>query len=230
MGRFNAGELDNYSSGGGGSSYFSLTQDGDVASVRFMYNSADDIVGHAVHEVTLGGKKRYVNCIRSYNEPKANCPLCAANNFQRPKLYVPLYVISINGEEINEVRGKTFFQKMAAICARYSNGKTPLVAHTFDIERHGKPGDTGTSYDVFETGDDDTRLEDLPEIPDVIGRMVLDKSFDDMEYYLDNGEFPDAESGTSDYRSGGTRSEGRPVGRRTPSSTNSGRGGRKDAF
>ena len=33
-------------------------------------------------------------------------------------------------------------------------------------------------------------MEDLPEHPDVIGTAVLDKSADDMEFFLDNEYFP----------------------------------------
>ena len=42
--------------------------------------------------------------------------------------------------------------------------------------------------------DDDTVLEDLPEVPDVIGGLVLDKSKEEMQYYLDYNEFPGSES------------------------------------
>ena len=55
MGRFGASEVDNYG-GSGGSSFFTLKDDGDVARVRFMYNSMEDVVGYAVHEVEIDGK------------------------------------------------------------------------------------------------------------------------------------------------------------------------------
>lgn len=229
MGRFGANEVDNYGGNGGGS-FFTLKDDGDVARVRFMYNSMEDVVGYAVHEVEIDGKKRYVNCLRSYNEPKSNCPFCAANSFQRAKLYIPVYDIDEDEVKVWE-RGKNFFAKMSALCARYSNANTPLVAHTFDIERHGKKGDTSTTYEIYETGADDTRLEDLPEIPEVLGTVILDKSAEDMEYYLDNECFPNndgapkrsesarTERGRQDRAERGTRDE-QPVGRRTPSRRN----------
>lgn len=222
MGRFTAGEADNYGNNNSGSSYFSLANDGDIAVVRFMYNNMDDVAGYAVHEIQVGDKKRYANCLRSYNEPRSNCPLCAKNNFQKPKLYVPLYVISIKKagdrtvEEVKEVRlwerGKTFFQKLSAICARYSNSQTPLVSHTFEIERHGKKGDTNTQYDIFETGSDDTKLEDLPEVPEVLGTIILDKSFEELEYFVENGQFEDGGGSSSDR-------DDMPTGRRTPANS-----------
>ena len=219
MARFMANEADNYG-GNGGSSFFSLKDDGDVARVRFMYNSMEDVVGYAVHEVEVDGKKRYVNCLRAYNEPKSNCPFCADNRFQRAKLYIPVYDIDEGEVKIWE-RGKNFFAKMSALCARYSNASTPLVAHTFDVERHGKKGDTGTVYEIYETGADDTRIEDLPEIPEILGSIILDKSADDLEYYLDNDCFPNndgapkrSESARNDR---GRRDAEQPTGRRTPS-------------
>ena len=222
MGRFVANEVDNYG-GSGGSSFFTLKDDGDIARVRFMYNSMEDVVGYAVHEVEIDGKKRYVNCLRAYNEPKSKCPFCNANSFQRAKLYIPLYDIDNDEVKIWE-RGKNFFAKMSALCARYSSATTPLVSHTFEIERHGKKGDTGTTYEIFPTGEDDITLEDLPEIPEVLGTIILDKTADDMEYYLDNDCFPNndgapkrSEPARSERAERNYREESQPTGRRTPS-------------
>lgn len=194
MGRFFAQDVDNYG-GSGKSNFFSLKDDGDTARVRFMYNNLEDVVGYAVHEVEVDGKKKYVNCIREYNEPKSKCPLCACGNFQRAKMYIPLYDLDECEVKLWE-RGKNFFQKIASICSRYAKGDTPLVAHTFDIERHGKKGDTSTVYEVFETGSDDTRLEDLPDIPNVIGGIVLDKTAEELEFYAESGYFPNSNTTT----------------------------------
>ena len=211
MGRFNASEADNYG-GSGGSSFFSLKNDNDVAKVRFMYNDMEDVVGYAVHEVEVDGKKRYVNCLREYNEPKSKCPFCAANNFQRAKLYIPLY--DLDDEEVKVwERGKNFFQKISALCARYASGDKPLCSHTFDIERHGKKGDTGTTYELYETGCDDTTLEDLPELPEVLGTIILEKSAEEMEFYLKEGYFPNNDGAP---KREAKSADAPPTGRRTP--------------
>lgn len=217
MGRFGANEVDNYG-GNGGSSFFTLKNDKDTARVRFMYNGMEDVVGYAVHEVEVDGKRRYVNCLREYNEPKSKCPLCASNNFQRAKLYVPLYDIDENEVKIWE-RGKNFFSKISSVCARYASGNTPLVSHTFDIERNGKKGDTQTTYEIYETGCDETTLEDLPEVPDVLGSIILDKSADDLDFYLSEGYFPNNDGApTRSNRDEHRRDDERPTGRRTPTS------------
>jgi hypothetical protein len=184
MARFRAGEEDNYG-GNGGHGFFSLANDKDVASVRFMYNGIEDVEGFAVHQVEIGDKKRYVNCLREYNQPMSACPFCEARKFQIAKLFIPVYVVDEDQIKFWE-RGKKFFAKISSLCGRYPN----LVSHTFDIERHGKKGDTNTTYEIYETGQDDTTMEDLPEVTPVLGTLILDKTVDDMNYYLDNGCFP----------------------------------------
>jgi hypothetical protein len=184
MGRFKYDEADKYG-GQGGAGYFSLKNDKDVARVRFMYDGIDDVTGYAVHQVEVGDKKRYVNCLRDYNQPIDSCPFCRAKKFQQAKLFIPLYNIDEDKVQIWE-RGKKFFSKISSICARYPN----VVSHVFEIERNGKKGETTTTYEIYEVDRDETTLEDLPEASDPIGSVILDKSADDMEFYLENGYFP----------------------------------------
>lgn len=184
MGQFNHNEADNYGNGNSGS-FFSLKNDGDIARVRFMYNDINDVIGYAVHEVEVDGKKRYVNCLRSYNEPVDNCPLCAAKNKVIAKIFIPLY--DLDDEEIKIWdRGKTYLAKLSSLSARYN----PLVSMPFEIERHGKKGDTNTTYEIFPLERDEITLEDLPEVPSALGTIILDKTYEDLDYYLINGVFP----------------------------------------
>lgn len=223
MARFNTETADKYG-GQGGAGYFSLKNDKDVARARFMYNGIDDVIGYAVHTVEIDGKKRYVNCLREYNQPKDVCPFCKANMFTTAKLFIPLYNIDEDKVQIWE-RGKKFISKISSICARYPD----VVSHTFEIERNGKKGDTATTYEIYETGQDDTTLEDLPEVSDVLGTLVLDKSADDMEFYIDNEYFPpDGEDAvvrrrTDDSRRRESGESSGTTGRRTPA-------GRRDTF
>lgn len=186
MGTFRANDVEHYGGSGGGG-FFSLKNDKDTAQVRFLYNGIDDVEGYAVHEVKVDGKKRWVNCLRDYDQPKDTCPFCAAGRFQVAKLFIPLYNIDEDKPQIWE-RGKKMFQKISSICSRYSKGG--LASHVFEIERNGKAGDQETTYEIYEVDSDDTTLEDLPEQPEVLGGVVMDKSADEMEYYLKNGEFP----------------------------------------
>lgn len=227
MARFKYDEVDHYG-GQGGAGYFSLKNDKDVARVRFMYNGIDDVEGYAVHQVEVDGKKRYVNCLREYNEPISKCPFCEAKQFQQAKLFIPLYNIDEDKVQIWE-RGKKFFSKISSICARYPD----LVSHEFEIERNGKKGETTTTYEIYEVKHDDTTLDDLPELPKIIGGLVLDKSAEDMAFYLDNEYFPPEGDDEPVRRRSGRRDEeedvpfeeDRRATRRTPAT-----GGRRDRF
>lgn len=195
MARFRADEADNYG-GQGGAGFFRLANDGDVARVRFMYNSIDDVEGMSVHQVELNGKKRYVNCLRDYNDPIDKCPFCRERMAVMAKLFVPVYDVKEDRIKIWE-RGKKFFNKISGLCSRYD----PLVSKEFEIERHGKAGDTNTDYQIYPMDKcEELTMEDLPELGDDFNTFVLDKSADDMEYYLDEGQFPPEDDGS---RSGG---------------------------
>lgn len=187
MARFSYEERDLYGGQANGS-FFSLQNDGDIASVRFMYETIDDVEGYAVHKIEVDGKERYVNCLREHGQEKDVCPLCAAGYNQLAKLFVPLYDTKSEEVKIWE-RGKTFFSKLGSLCARYN----PLCGTIIEIERIGKKGDTNTKYETYVIESDETTLEDLPELPIILGGLVLDKSFEELEYYLDMGRFEDSE-------------------------------------
>lgn len=190
MGRFSVNEAENYGSSGGGG-YFKLQNDKDTARVRFMYNGIDDIEGYAVHEVEVDGKKRYVNCLReSYNSSIDDCPFCKAGRFQQVKYFMQLFNEDTKTIQTWE-RGKKFGTKISSICARYPH----LINHTFDIERNGKAGDMATTYEIYPVGSDNVELADLPEKQEIIGNFVLDKSADELKYYLDHDCFPDGDNG-----------------------------------
>lgn len=225
MARFNTETADKYG-GQGGAGYFSLKHDKDVAKVRFMYNSIDDVEGYAVHQVEIDDKKRYVNCLREYNQPKDVCPFCKAGKFTSAKLFIPIYNLDEDRVQVWE-RGKKFISKISSICARYPN----VVSHVFEIERNGQKGDTSTTYEIYEVDKDETTLDDLPEQSDVLGTLVLDKSADDMEFYLDNGYFP-PDGDDAPVRRRSSRQEEEPPfeedrrgSRRTPATS-----GRRDRF
>lgn len=212
MGTFRFDEAEKYG-GHGGAGYLSLKKDGDIARVRFMYNGIDDVEGYAVHQVEIDGRKRYVNCKRKYNDPIDACPFCRERMPQLAKLFIPVYDVDEDKVKIWE-RGKKFFAKISSICSRYANNNA-LVAQVFEIERNGEAGSTQTTYEVYPIDKpDNTTLEDLPEFEGVMGGVVLDKSVDDMEYYLESGQFP-PEAGEAPARRSATRRREEPV-RRTP--------------
>lgn len=193
MAKFNMETADKYGGSGAGSSFFSLKNDKDTAVVRFMYDTLEDIEGYAVHEEMVDGKKRYVNCLRNYNDPIDKCPLCAAKHRVLAKLF--LYVFDVDAQEIKLWdRGKTFYSKMSSLCARYN----PLVSTPFEIERNGKKGDTSTTYETYAMDTDDVTLADLPEKPDLLGTLILDKTAEELQAFLDTGTFDEAPKTNTD--------------------------------
>lgn len=222
MARFNFEDADKYG-GQGGSGYFSLKDDRDTAVVRFLYNSPDDVEGYAVHEVEIDGRKRYVNCLREYNQPIDDCPFCKARKYQTAKLFIPLYNEDAKKVQVWE-RGKKFFGKLSSVLSRCD--ADPICSQTFEIERNGKKGDTQTTYEIYQTRDkaDDMTLEDF-DTPEILGRLILDKSADDMEFYLENEYFPPEDEAPTrrssrreeDDRPARRESSSRRSSRRTPS-------------
>ena len=217
MARFNIQNAENYGSSGGGS-YFKLQNDHDIARVRFLYDTIEDVEGFAIHEIKDEGGAKFskvdVNCLREYGAPIDDCPFCKSGKYPvKVKYYVPLYNESTQKIQVWE-RGKKFGSKLSAMCARYPH----LVSQIFEIERLGQAGDQQTTYDIVPVDHDEARLEDFEEPVNPLGTLVLDKSAEDMQYYLDRGVWmDDAGSGRA------TRSDDSRVVRRTPA--NGGRRG-----
>ena len=110
-------------------------------------------------------------------------------------------------------RGKKFGSKLTSVCSRYPE----VISHTFEIERNGRAGDQQTSYEVYETGvSEGVSVEDF-EVSNPLGTIILDKSADEMETFLNTGDFGGDSSARRDNSSSGGFT------RRTPASGNGGR-------
>lgn len=193
MARFGFNDADNYGQQNSGS-FFTLKDDKDSAKVRFMYKTIDDLQGYVVHQVEIGDRKRYVNCLREYKDPVDNCPCCKAGYRQIPKLFLKLYNEDVGEAQIWE-RGKTYFQRMAGLASHFN----PLCNEVFEVQRNGKKGDMQTTYEFYPTGtsmDADVPDFDLDavECSEPLGTIILDKNADEMEHYLQFGDFPDGAS------------------------------------
>ena len=208
-------DAENYGGNGGGG-FFSLKDDKDTAQVRFLYDKIEDVEGFAIHEVEIDGKKRAVNCLREYGAPLDDCPFCKKGYPVRVKYYVPLLQIK-DGKTVLWERGKKFGSKLSSMCSRFPH----LVSHIFEIERNGKAGDQQTTYEIYEVAqDENVSIEDF-EIPQPLGTVVLDKTAEDMQYFLDRGVFLDSGNDSAPVR----RDTSEPV-RRTPGNSN----GRREVF
>lgn len=228
MPRFSFEDADKYGSSGSKTNFFSLKDDGDKAYVHLLGNDMNDFPGYAVHRVPVGDSYRYVNCLREAGAPVTDCPFCALGKSDmevskvHAKLFIPLYNCDTDEVQVWE-RGKTFFRDLASFCSHNPNASEVVT----EIERRGKKGDTSTTYGLYATREqDDFNIENVREdIPEILGGIVLDKSKEDMEYYVKRGSFPATDDSDSQpvVRRGSSRdredvpfTEGNE--RRTPSS------------
>ena len=214
MARFSMAEAENYGQQNAGS-FFTLRDDRDTAKVRFLYDTIDDVEGYAVHQVELGDKRRYVNCLRNYNDPIDMCPLCKAQYKVLPKLFIKLYNVDTNECQIWE-RGKKFFERIAGIAARY----TPMYNEIIEIERHGKKGDMQTTYEMYPIDNSPVNVNDF-ETTEPLGTIILDKNANEMEEFLSTGSFPDTATDVATNRQSDNWE--RESNRRTPSNPDGGR-------
>lgn len=192
--RFSYEDADKYGGGGSKTNFFSLKDDGEKAYVHILGNDMNDFPGYAVHRVAIGDGYRYVNCLREAGSPVSDCPFCSEGKHDLElskvyaKLFIPLYDCDTDEVKVWE-RGKTFFRDLASYCSHNPNVSEVVT----EIERRGKKGDTSTTYGLYATREqDDFKLENVQEdIPNILGDIVLDKTREDMEYYLKRGNFPE---------------------------------------
>lgn len=163
--------------GGGNNDFFSLKDDGDTSTVRFMYEGEDDLDWYVVHPVDINEKKRWVLCTQ-----EADCPLCKAGNKPILKMFLQL-LDDEDGKVKTWERGKTFVPIIISLINRYE----PLHKRQFEVERHGKKGDPKTTYQLYALDPDGKELSDLPEKQELVGEngFILDKSLEDMQAMAD---------------------------------------------
>lgn len=205
------------------SEWFSLKNDGDTARVQFLLNSIDDIPIFSVHKVQVGDKDRYVDCLRSVSDPIDKCPFCASGMSAKPVKYIVMFDHNSQVVKIWE-RGKQFISKLQGLINRYN----PLSDHVFEIERHGKAGDRETKYEIYAM--DGVEAYDLTdvEMPDFEGGLILQKTAEEMEIYLNSGSFPEGEETPASRNSGRrTPANDSEVVRRSSAQATTSRAGRR---
>lgn len=200
---------------GSGSDWFQLKNDGDVARVQFMLNNIDDIPIFSTHKVKVGDKERYVDCLRHPQDPIDACPFCAAGLPAKAVRFIVMFQHDDNKVKIWE-RGKQFISKLQGLINRYN----PLEDYVFEIERHGKAGSTDTKYEIYPLDAVEPVNLDEVEMPELEGSLILQKTFEEMEEYLDTGSFP-SEGEEAPIRRRGSEAPARRAtapARRTPAS------------
>ena len=199
MPRIDWDDADKYSNGK--NSFFGLSDDGDKAVVRFYHKDLKDMDVIPVHRVDVGNRNRNVACLRAPSDSKSSCPFCESGIPVSVKVYLRLLVYTPDKDgyytQTPECmiweRGSSMRKQLSSLINRY--GKNGFMNKVFEIERCGKKGDQKTTYQIYpvdDLEDDECPIPDEEELnfPDVMDGIVLEKSAEDMEHYLDYGEFP----------------------------------------
>ena len=197
MARFTGNNIEQYKSAGDRKTgFFKLADNGDTAKVRLLYSKVDDIEMFTVHRVKVGDYERPVNCLLEDGAPLDDCPFCREKYQKQARLVIPLFNEDVGQFQTWE-RPQSFYGKIANLVSRYPN----IYTQIYEVERRGAKGYQKTDYDFFPIGQPDgTTIDDilddceLDEFPKALGTVILDKSADDMEYYIKHGEFPSADS------------------------------------
>lgn len=214
MARLTGDNIEQFRSSNGNSefkkiNYLSLKEDKETAKVRFLYDGAEDIEGFTVHRVKVGDYELPVNCLLERNGSVDDCPFCREKFMKQARVYVPVY-----DEEAGEFkfwdRPNSFYGQLTSLCGRYPH----IVSQVFEIERNGEKGSNRPNYLFYPIGSKDgTTVDDilsdcgLEELPNPVGTKILDKTADEMEYYITHGEFPKKEDADVPVRRRGASAE-----------------------
>ena len=203
----NVDELENQNQGGGSGSdvgFFTLRNDNDEAVVRFMCDSTDDFEILTVHDVQIGSKYRKVNCIRDPREPLDNCPLCKSGARINNRFFIKMIQYDKTTDPASgavKIVPKAMIWERSTAYAKtlksYLDNYGPLSDVICKVIRHGKAGDMQTTYEIVPNLSkavykDEIYVKDPTLFGDfeAFGTIVMDRTADEMNYFLASGEFP----------------------------------------
>lgn len=204
----NVDEIEAQTQGNGGPGsdvgFFTLRNDNDEAVVRFMCDSTDDFEILTVHDVQLGSKYRKVNCIRDPREPLDNCPLCKSGARINNRFFIKLIqydkVPDPTTGMVRVVPKAMMWERSTAYAKTlksYLDNYGPLSDIICKIIRHGKAGDMQTTYEIVPNLSkavykDEIYVKETNLFGDfeAFGTVVMDRTADEMNYFLATGEFP----------------------------------------
>lgn len=175
---------------------FLLRNDGDSADVVFLYRNEDDVLVADTHYIKSSDYTGYVHCCGR------GCPACGKGIRVQTKLFIPLYVISINSENVDEVQ---FFDRSIRFESQLEQdvfSKFPNPSeYVFRITRHGSAGDVNTYYQITAVGKnskfkyDDVLASKRIKMPDYYETICKDFSVSKLTQLLNSGS---SDSGSSE--------------------------------
>lgn len=168
--------------------FFSLKNDGDEAIVRIMHDTMADLDIVVTHSVRIDNRWRNVNCLRTPDQPIAECPLCEANAPLRSKIFLHMIQYTKNADgTVSAVpviwdRPANYIDRIKNLMGEYG----ALSDNIFKIKRNGAAGSMDTSYDIMYASPNvyqpSTYVKDtsLTANMKAIGTAVLNKSYDEL--------------------------------------------------
>lgn len=179
--------------------FFSLKNDGDEAIVRILCDSVLDLEILTVHPVTVGQSSfpnRNVNCLRTPHDPLEMCPFCNSNEKVKQRVFIRMLQYDPNTREPHAVVWDRPAGSYVPKLKSYIDNYGPLSNIMCKIIRHGSGLDT--TYDiipninpqVYNLNDYKKDVSDFEEFK-VLGRMVLDKTAEEMMTFMRTGNFPE---------------------------------------
>lgn len=181
--------------------FFTLSGDGDEAIVRFMHDSTDSFDIISTHSITLNGKFRNVNCIRNPKEPLDKCPLCERGDRLNNRIYIHLveYVVDPSTNQvIPKLRIWERSLAYAQTLKNYLDNYGPLSDMICKIIRHGARGSMQTTYEIVPNLNKQIYPDNIYVKPvgafenyTALGTAVLNKSYADLQSFVQTGSFPE---------------------------------------
>jgi len=177
--------------------YFSL-KDGEEATVRFCYDTVDQIEIVSTHNLKSPSYKygRTVSCIRGDGDPIEKCPICENGDPVEKKFYVKMlqYVKNENGgiDVLPKIweRRAGYAKTIADLIREYS--QLGFKNCVFKIKRSGSSLDT--TYSIMYGPSEIYREENYPKSFELIENFdvakYIDRSYEDLVEFLQTGELP----------------------------------------
>ena len=178
---------------------FILQNDGDYADVVILYRNSKDVLVADTHYIKSSIESSYVHCLG------AGCPACRKGLRVQTKLFVPLYVLNINGTPVNKI---LFWDRNYSFEPHLHNGVFKNTAnpseYVFRITRNGAFRSKDVTYSFALIANNRTPYDDILadakiKMPDGYEAIVKDIDANIMSTWLNQSEDNGASSDLPDY-------------------------------
>jgi len=122
---------------------FILENDGDYAYAIFLYRDKLDMLEARAHYIKTTEYSGYVHCLEH------DCPACRKGLREQRKLFIPMLVMEVNGQSVNEVQYWDRNMKFEPVLSQaiFKNYADPSL-YVFKITRIGAHGSKDTTYSI----------------------------------------------------------------------------------